>query len=161
MYAVMKQNNSDTSGKPTVARHSFRNDSARYMELLLLPILFSSILAAPLNILAFVRVVDDNSKNRSQSDNCAIQVHVAPQLCRFSTTLGIIHDIPEAKKIRLSFVDALESTRSHGDRRAHCRRNRHPSSESVGYNCERGTTCSLRGHCESFLGRDKSAQRAR
>lgn len=81
MYAVTKQNNSDISGKPTVTRHSLRNDSARYTELLLLPTLFSSILAAPLNILAFVREADGHgsSKSGSRSDDCATRTHAAPR----------------------------------------------------------------------------------
>lgn len=103
MYAVMKQNNSDISGKPTVVRHSFRNDSARYTELLLLPTLFSSILAALLNILTFVRKTNghDNSKSRLQSDNCAVQIHAAFQascrLSRFSISLAY-SSIPETEK---------------------------------------------------------------
>lgn len=82
MYAVTKQNNSDISGKPTVARHSRRNDSARYTELLLLPTLFSSILAAPLSILAFVREADGGhggSKSGSRSDGGAARTHAAPR----------------------------------------------------------------------------------
>jgi len=112
MYAVIKHNNSDTSGKPTVARHSFRNDSARYMELLLLPTLFSSILAEPLNILAFVRKVNwhENSNSRSQSDNCAIQIHVVLQSCRLIRWSITSHaDIPKTKDCRLSIVDVLKS----------------------------------------------------
>lgn len=79
IYAVTKQNNNDTSGKPTVARHNFRNDSARYIELLLLPTLFSSILAVLSNILAFVRKETTcNSEPSPVRQLCSVDTWCSP-----------------------------------------------------------------------------------
>lgn len=87
MYAVTKQNNNDMSGKPTVARHNFLNDRARCIELLLLPTLFSSMLAALSDMLAFVHqattvyvcvrvCVKSNCRSGIQSGSCAAQIHI-------------------------------------------------------------------------------------
>lgn len=79
IYAVTKQNNNDISGKPTVTRHNFRNDSARYTELLLLPTLFSSILAVLSNILAFVRKATTcNSEQSPVRQLCGVDTCCSP-----------------------------------------------------------------------------------
>lgn len=100
MYAVMKQNNSDRSGKPTVARHSFRNDSARYMELLLLPTLFSSILAVLFNILAFVRkAMTCNSEQSPVRQLCGIDSCCSPAFNLFHDPW---HYVPDEKKSQIA-----------------------------------------------------------
>lgn len=124
MYAVTKQNNSDISGKPTVVRHSFRNDSARYTELLLLPTLFSSILAAPLSILAFVREASghDSSGIGSRSDNCAIRTHVCPPVCVLSLVgprrHSACHGTPWRKR-RSDYHTSTPLNRPLGERSGH------------------------------------------
>jgi len=166
MYAVIKQNNSDTSGKPTVARHSFRNDSARYMELLLLPTLFSSILAESLNILAFVRKINwhENSKSRSQSDNCAIQIHVALQSCRFIRWSINFHAVIFLRQKIADYQSSMSLNRSfseiiRGSRSSLPEELASISSENTRSNCERGGTRLFYRYLQNL--HDKSTQQAR
>jgi len=139
MYAVIKQNNSDTSGKPTVVRHSFRNDSARYMELLLLPTLFSSILAKPLNILTFVRKINwhENSKSRPQSDNCAIQIHVALQSSRLIRWSITSHAVTFLRQNIADYQSSMSLNCSFSDRGDHHKIIEELVTEGTGIDIER------------------------
>lgn len=130
MYAVMKQNNSDMSGKPTVVRHSFRNDSARCMELLLLPTLFSSILAALLNILTFVRETTDTMTQRVDPSRIIVRYrfmllstkHRGRLIRRFSASLACYGlSLRQRRRIITRCPWLTRSIQSHGDRGARYR----------------------------------------
>lgn len=145
MYAVTKQNNSDISGKPTVARHSLRNDRTRCTELLLLPTLFSSILAGPLSILAFVREADGvrgSSNSGSRSDDDATRTHAAPRSLDGPRRRSAYHGIPLGQREESRINTSRPWITRSGEIARWLRRNRHPGRREYGGegdpNCERG-----------------------
>lgn len=166
IYAVMKQNTSDISGKPTVARHNFLNDTARCMELLLLPTLFSSILAALSSILAFVRKSTIYIKAESSQTivRYRFMLHSGSSI-RWFLVLNYMLQHPwdrNRRNHRLSLIHAhlmtllncslINITRNGGS----CLRKKRHSllCKYAGSNCEPDNTSIAK-----FLDRDKSAQR--